>query len=139
MRKPWPRPWNQTPSDSSAQQPTDEDGDTVMSVVERLEDEVCAPLTSIEHEELMAVHEALEGRRPDVAEVYSPPRITAEAKRMHLRPGFALDFTVFDEFGERWDFRRTDHRQRARLGQDAKAVAISRKSTVHLVQPDAKT
>ena len=54
-------------SELGAQQPTDEDGDTVMSVVERLEDEICAPLTSMEREELMAVHEALEGRRPDVA------------------------------------------------------------------------
>ena len=58
--------------------------------------------------------EALEGRRPDVADVYSPPHITANAKRMHLHPGFALDLTVFDEFGEKLDFRRADPRQRAR-------------------------
>ena len=62
----------------------------------------------------MTVHEALEGRRPDVAEIYSRPRVTAMAKKMHLQPGFALDLTLADEYGEPCDFRRLDHRQRAR-------------------------
>ena len=45
-----------------------------------------------------------------VSEMYSPPRVTAEIRRMkhrHLLPGFALDLTVVDpDDGMPWDFSR---------------------------------
>ena len=33
-------------------------------------------------------------RKPDIAEVYLPPRIAVEAERQGLKPGFSLDLTV---------------------------------------------
>ena len=44
----------------------------------------------------------------DLAEWYSPPRVTEEAVKHGLRPGAAMDLT------NGWDFRRADHRQKAR-------------------------
>ena len=49
----------------------------------------------------------------DVAEVFSPPRITEEAARMGLNPGFALDLQVIREDGEPWDFNLYQYRQDA--------------------------
>lgn len=40
----------------------------------------------------------------DVAEVYSPPRITTKAKQMGLAAGWSLDLTTVDENGRPWDF-----------------------------------
>ena len=45
--------------------------------------------------------------QPDVAEFYSPPRITEEAKKWGLTPGMAFDLTIG------WDFRRKEDRQKA--------------------------
>lgn len=43
--------------------------------------------------------------RPDVAEVYSPPRVAALAERFGLMPGFSLDLSVLDpDDGLPWDF-----------------------------------
>ena len=49
-----------------------------------------------------------------VAEVYSPPRVTAKASSFGIRPGFALDLTVLDEDGEAWDFSIPAKREKAR-------------------------
>ena len=57
-----------------------------------------------------AVDERLGGARVDVAEIYSPPRVTAQAWRMGLRPGNAYDLTVMNEDGEFWDFTKPEHR-----------------------------
>ena len=54
----------------------------------------------------------------DVAEVYSPPRMTTAAEEVGLRPGWALDLTQRDENGEPWDFSKAAQRQRARQKQD---------------------
>ncbi len=43
------------------------------------------------------------GRRVDVAEVYSPPRMTAMARTLGLRPGFVADLTLMTDEGEPWD------------------------------------
>ena len=40
---------------------------------------------------------------PDVSEVYSPPRVAAEAARRGLRPGFSLDLNVIWSDGQPWD------------------------------------
>ena len=42
--------------------------------------------------------------RADVAEIYSPPRVTEEAKKHGLRPGDAFDLTTG------WDFRNQKDR-----------------------------
>ena len=84
--------------------------------------------------ELVAIREELEGKMPtarlpgsvetvssvevkdcwcDVAEIYSPPRVTEEARRMHLRAGFALDLTTFDSQGWRYDFSQEEMRSEA--------------------------
>ena len=47
------------------------------------------------------------GQRATVAEIYSPPRVIARAKRFGFRPGFALDLVTG------WDFDRRDHREEA--------------------------
>ena len=52
-----------------------------------------------------------------VSEIYSPPRVTAAAKLLpELRcvPGFALDLTTKDEFGQPWNFDDERQRRRAR-------------------------
>ena len=50
-----------------------------------------------------------------VAEVYSPPRVTAHAWKLGLNPGFALDLTVPDPVdGLPWDFNSQVKRERER-------------------------
>ena len=52
--------------------------------------------------------EAQRAGRKIISEMYSPPRVTKELKKMghkHLVPGFALDLTVVDpDDGLPWDF-----------------------------------
>ena len=43
----------------------------------------------------------------DVCEVYSPPRVTAEASKFGMEVGDAMDLTTG------WDFTIPEHRQRA--------------------------
>ena len=60
-----------------------------------------------------------EGENPDIAEIYSPPRIVQEASMqtyygMQLRPGWSLDLTRKDPATqEPWDFTKTACRERA--------------------------
>ena len=49
----------------------------------------------------------------DVAEFYSPPRITEMAAKMGLRAGWSLDLTTNDEDGRAWDFNVPEMRNRA--------------------------
>ena len=51
--------------------------------------------------------------KPDVAEVYSPPRITEAAKKGGLKDGFALDLTVRREDGKVWNFSSKKMRDEA--------------------------
>ncbi len=63
----------------------------------------------------------------DVAEVYSPPRITDVACKMALKPGWALDLTVTDEDdGQPWDLsvEAKRNKARARLDQDRPFMLI---------------
>lgn len=50
----------------------------------------------------IAIVENFLGSKKDIAEVYSPPRMTLEGKAMGLRCGFAFDLTVPDESGHVW-------------------------------------
>ena len=49
-----------------------------------------------------------------VTEVYSPPRVTAMAKRMNMVPGMALDMTTMDDDGLPWDFNNPDKVEKAK-------------------------
>ena len=52
--------------------------------------------------------------RPDVAEVYSPPRVAALAERFGLVPGFSLDLSVLDpNDGLPWDLNSKAKRKKA--------------------------
>ena len=42
--------------------------------------------------------------RPDIAEVFSVPRVTKIAQEMGATGGFALDLRTTDDHGRRWDF-----------------------------------
>ena len=44
----------------------------------------------------------------DISEIYSPQRVTNEARRHGLKPGEAMDIT------SGWDFRKQEDRERAR-------------------------
>ena len=60
--------------------------------------------------------ERQKGIRAIVAEVYSPPRVTAAAKllpELKLIPGFALDLTTNDADGRAWNFDEKEMRERA--------------------------
>ena len=52
----------------------------------------------------------------DVAEVYSPPRITIEAKKFGLKPGEAMDLMTGYDFNleadrkKAWDYIRKENR-----------------------------
>ena len=51
----------------------------------------------------------------DVGEIYSPPRITAMASKLGLKPAWALDLTQMDPVdGLPWDFTVAEKRERAR-------------------------
>ncbi len=51
----------------------------------------------------------------DVSELYSPPRITAMAKQLGMKDGWALDLTITDETdGKPWDFSDAKKRQKAK-------------------------
>ena len=49
----------------------------------------------------------------DIAEFYSPPRITSMASRMGLRAGWSMDITTHDTDGRPWDFNNPEMRNRA--------------------------
>ena len=51
----------------------------------------------------------------DIAEVFSPPRITAVAQRIILRSACNLDLTTHDTDGKPWDFDSKEMRNRAIL------------------------
>ena len=74
------------------------------------------PLTK-EHTRLVCA--SLSTEFPDVAEVYSPPRVTKRAKAHGLRPGWALDLSTG------WDFSKRAHRLQAlRLIKDTRPLVI---------------
>ena len=51
----------------------------------------------------------------DVAEIYSPPRITEVAKEIGLQPGWALDLTEVDPDDQKpWDFRLDEKKAKAK-------------------------
>ena len=75
-------------------------------------------------ENMRVVREAL-GCRADLSEVYSPPRIVDQAKKMHMNGGFSLDFTVPDKSGYIWDFDQAECRDKAmRLVKETKPYML---------------
>ena len=61
----------------------------------------------------ISVKRAYDLQNPIVAELYSPPRVTAELGQRGIGSGVALDLTTVDEFGRPWNFCDEDCRQRA--------------------------
>ncbi len=64
----------------------------------------------------------------DVAEIYSPPRITEVAAEMGLEAGWALDLTTVDEHdGKPWDFTFEEKRIRCkkRIDEDKPFMVIA--------------
>ena len=59
-----------------------------------------------------------EGRQADIAEAYSPPRMTAMAKKLGLSPGFSLDLTELNQDGEPWDLSVKKMQDEGVLTQD---------------------
>ena len=53
------------------------------------------------------------GKEMDVAEVYSPPRVTAMAQKMGLRAGWSSDLTICDEIGQPGGFNKVNMRNKA--------------------------
>ena len=50
----------------------------------------------------------------DIAEIYSPPRVTEMAARLGMKGGWSLDLTCIDEIdGQPWDFSKAEKRDRA--------------------------
>jgi hypothetical protein len=78
------------------------------------------PANALATEELMCMSEKSPGevnemrRRPEVAEIYSPPRVTALLPNGGLYPGVAMDLTTNDDTGRPWDFDDAAQRQKAR-------------------------
>ena len=54
----------------------------------------------------------------EVAEVYSPSRMTKMADMMGMKSGFALAFTTNDENSKPWDFSIPERRRAVLKGQD---------------------
>ena len=52
-------------------------------------------------------------QKPDIAEVYSPPRISEEASKRGRKGGFALDLTVRRKDGKAWEFSKRSMRDEA--------------------------
>ena len=68
--------------------------------------------------------------RVDVAEAFSPPRVTVQAKKFGLKAGEAWDLTTG------WDFNIPGHRQKVEEYVDReKAAGSHRKPTLCGLQP----
>jgi hypothetical protein len=51
--------------------------------------------------------------KPEVAELYSPPRVTDFGEKRGILSGVAFDLTANDEDGNPWGFRLEGQRQKA--------------------------
>jgi len=51
--------------------------------------------------------------KPEVAELYSPPRVTEYGERKGVLSGYAFDLTTNDEDGNPWDFTQAGQRKKA--------------------------
>ena len=51
--------------------------------------------------------------KPEVAELYSPPRVTEYGARKGVLSGFAFDLTTNDEDGNPWDFTQAGQKKKA--------------------------
>ena len=62
----------------------------------------------------------------DVAEIYSPPRVTQRARQWGLKPGWSLDITTKDENGDPWDFSRSKMRRKAinKINEDRPLLVV---------------
>ncbi|CAJ1377485.1 unnamed protein product [Effrenium voratum] len=61
----------------------------------------------------ISVQDAYDLGQPIIAELFSPPRVSDEARRRGIGSGVALDLTTSDEYGNPWDFTIAEVRKRA--------------------------
>ena len=87
----------------------------IREIIQQLEKDPRLRIPENRRQRRTATQAACESRKMDVAEVYSPPRITAMARTMGLKDGWALDLTEVDpDDGEPWDLSRKDKREKAK-------------------------
>ena len=62
----------------------------------------------------------------DVAEIYSPPRVTKRAEQWGLRGGWSLDLTTRDSDGKKWGFSKPMMQRRAieKINKDRPLLTI---------------
>ncbi len=62
----------------------------------------------------------------DVAEIYSPPRVTKTAGQRGLKGGWILDLTTKDDDGKPWDFSPSTVRKRAviKINKDKPLLSV---------------
>jgi hypothetical protein len=92
-----------------------EEGDLTDALPADTPDAVRAEATSL-LEMLLVYGVGAEAAKAKVAELYSPPRVTKELRKvrsMNLAAGTTFDM-VADSAGRKWDFRRAEDRARAR-------------------------
>ena len=92
-----------------------EEGDLTDALPADTPDAVRAEATSL-LEMLLVYGVGAEAAKAKVAELYSPPRVTKELRKvrsMNLAAGTTFDM-VADAAGRKWDFRRAEDRARAR-------------------------
>ena len=104
--------------DMEAEDAVDEDEDQEMMGCVTVQDEYLSMLGALGCPGKAFRREHRKACRRVLAEIYSPPRVTAMASllpKMKLLPGFALDITCADpEDGQPWDFNDPAKRLKAR-------------------------
>eukprot|EP00973_Karenia_brevis_P071117 9880493-Karenia_brevis.AAC.1 len=83
-------------------------------------------LNQVAGKDLQINQEIMHLQSPDVVEIYSPPRVTQQAKLYTLKPGWSLDLTTVDENGEPWDFNKIHMKNKAirKIIQDEPMLVI---------------
>ena len=85
-------------------------------------------MASAPEEEVLEIGQLLmpmSGSKVDVAEIYNPKRVTSQANRFGLRPGFAIDLTLCkNEQGEHWDLSKKEDQKMLRELQRKEKPAL---------------
>ena len=76
-----------------------------------------------DHASLSALYGELQrfGDLPSVAEVYSPPRVAAQAMTVGMRPGFSIDLGTLKPDGTPWDLEDDADFRLSGLGEKRKS------------------
>lgn len=72
---------------------------------QKMKEDLDAVKKAVRKQDMEAMREAI-GVDHDVAEVFSPPRVSDAALQLGMRPGYSRDLTVPGPDGKVWDFSR---------------------------------